>query len=145
MTELDDFVTQTVKRHIDAGDVMHNGDATPLIETLSETDPVTLFPALAPAKSGWDEVSRNFRWVASRFSNGTPLTFDVVAAGVSGDLAYLVGYERCSVSIDSGPVQPSNLRVTHVYRREEGEWKLVHRHGSYEPSTQSPAKEDSTL
>jgi ketosteroid isomerase-like protein len=23
----------------------------------------------------------------------------------------------------------STVRVTHVYRREDGEWKIVHRHG----------------
>ncbi|MEP7023125.1 MAG: nuclear transport factor 2 family protein [Actinomycetota bacterium] len=28
------------------------------------------------------------------------------------------------------------LRVTHIFRREDGEWKIVHRHGDY---AQSPA------
>jgi ketosteroid isomerase-like protein len=53
----------------------------------------------------------------------------VIAAGVSGDLAYTVGYEHSLVSRDGGPVTPNRLRVTHVYRREDGEWKIVHRHG----------------
>jgi ketosteroid isomerase-like protein len=39
-----------------------------------------------------------------------------------------VGYEHAALSVDNGPVQPSTLRVTHVYRREDGDWKLVHRH-----------------
>jgi ketosteroid isomerase-like protein len=33
------------------------------------------------------------------------------------------------VSIDGVPVEPYTLRVTQVYRREDGEWKVVHRHG----------------
>jgi ketosteroid isomerase-like protein len=33
-------------------------------------------------------------------------------------------------SQDGGPVEASTLRVTHVCRRENGEWKIVHRHAS---------------
>ena len=135
---LDAFVTATVARHIGALDRAHQGDATGLIEMLSRVDPVTLFPAAAPGKSGWDEVTQTFRWVASRFSNGAPMTFDVVAAGVSGDLAYIVGYEHSSVSVDGGPVLEDTLRVTHIYRREDSEWKMVHRHGDTGPGD-SPA------
>src|SRR5215207_5398532 len=31
------------------------------------------------------------------------------------------------------PLQPNTLRVTHIYRREHGDWKLVHRHGDHPP------------
>jgi ketosteroid isomerase-like protein len=62
---------------------------------------------------------------------------EVIAAGVSGDLAYTVGYERSLVSVDGGPVRPNVLRVTHVYRREDGEWKIVHRHGDFPPADKS--------
>ncbi len=67
--------------------------------------------------------------MASRFSDCTAYSFDLIAAGVSGDLAYTVGYERSTRSLDGGPVESGTLRVTHVYRRENGEWKIVHRHG----------------
>jgi len=30
------------------------------------------------------------------------------------------------------------IRVTHIYRREDGEWKIVHRHGDVLPIDQSP-------
>jgi ketosteroid isomerase-like protein len=43
------------------------------------------------------------------------------------------------VSIDGGPPQPINMRVTHIYRLEDGEWKLVHRHADFAPADQSPA------
>jgi ketosteroid isomerase-like protein len=55
----------------------------------------------------------------------------VIAAVVSGDLAYTVELEHTSVSVDGVPVQPYTLRVTQVYRREDGEWKVVHRHGDH--------------
>jgi ketosteroid isomerase-like protein len=53
----------------------------------------------------------------------------MVAAGASGDLAYTVGYEHSTASRNNGPVTPNTLRVTHIFRREDGEWKIVHRHG----------------
>jgi len=94
--------------------------------------------------SGWDEVSQAFRWIASRFSDCTAYRFELVAAGVSGDLAYTVGYEHISVSMDGVPVEPFTLRVTHVYRREDGEWKIVHRHADRVPIDQSQPAEPST-
>jgi ketosteroid isomerase-like protein len=129
MSDLEDFLAQTLQRHALATTGVRNGDATALIEVLSTRDPVTLFPAAQSAKRGWTEVSQAFQRVASLYANGTPVTFDLVAAGVSGDLAYVVGYERGAASVGGGPVEPLDLRVTQVYRREDDERKLVHRHG----------------
>jgi hypothetical protein len=36
----------------------------------------------------------------------------------------------------STPLEPYTLRVTHAYRREDGEWKIVHRHADSVPATQ---------
>ena len=30
-----------------------------------------------------------------------------------------------------GPVQDYTLRVTYLYRREDDEWKIIHRHGDF--------------
>jgi len=73
------------------------------------------------------------RSVASLFSNGTPLDFELIAADVNGDLAYTVGYERSSVSAHGGPARSVFLRATQIYRRENGEWNLVHRHADPAP------------
>jgi len=37
------------------------------------------------------------------------------------------------------------VRVTHVYRRENGEWKIVHRHGDEVPGLGQPAKAIQTV
>jgi ketosteroid isomerase-like protein len=65
--------------------------------------------------------------------------FEVLAAGLSGDLAYLVGFERAVSSIDDGAAEGLNLRVTQVYRREVDEWKLVHRHADPGPGESAGA------
>jgi ketosteroid isomerase-like protein len=141
MAEPDEFLAETLPRQIEAEKALHNGDVSPRLEMWSANDPVTLFGAYGVAKSGWDEVSETFRWVASRFSNLAEYDFELVAAGASGDLAYTVGYERHSVSTEGGTVKPHTLRVTHVYRREDGEWKVVHRrHGDEVPVRDIPEK-----
>ena len=89
VSELDDFVSQTVERHSGATTGVRNGDPSSFIEQLSTHDPVTLFPASQPSQIGWADVSH-------------AVEFEVVAAGLSGDLAYLVGYESAAFSIEGG-------------------------------------------
>ncbi len=132
MSELEDFLNTTLPHQIEAEKALHNGDASPRFLTWSHQDPVTLFGA-ARTKSGWDELGPFFHQLASSFSNCTAYRFELVAAGVSGDLAYTVGYEYTSVSVDGAPIDPYKLRVTHIYRRENGEWKIVHRHADRPP------------
>jgi ketosteroid isomerase-like protein len=137
MSELDEFLAETRPRLIAELEALHNGDPKPRLEMWTTQDPVTLFGAAVPLKSGWDEVSRTFLWLAERWSNCTAQSVDIVAAGVSGDLAYTVGFEHTAVSVDGVPVEPYTLRVTNIYRREQGAWKVVHRHGDAPPVDQS--------
>ncbi len=41
---------------------------------------------------------------------------------------------RFTVSMHGAPLARYTLRITHVYRREGGEWKVVHEHSNFEPS-----------
>jgi ketosteroid isomerase-like protein len=140
MSDLNDFLNQTIARQVEAEKALHNGDAAPRLAMWSTQDPVTLFGA-ATSKNGADEVRQFFQFLASQFSDCTDWRFEVVAAGVSGDLAYTVGYEHTAVSIDGVPIEPYTLHVTHIYRREDGEWKIVHRHGDAPPVEQRPLAE----
>ncbi len=135
MSELDDFLASTVSRQVQAEAAIHNGDAAPRMAMWSTKDPVTLFGAMK-TNSGWADVSSTFSWLASRFSDCTSYDLELVAAGASGDLAYTVGYEHTTASVN-GAEQSYTLRVTHVYRREDGEWKIVHRHGDQPPQGQA--------
>ena len=133
MAELDEFLNATLPRQVKAETALHNGDPEPRLAMWSSKDPVTLLGA-AMSMHGAEEIRRFFRELAARFSDCTDYRFEPVAAGVSGDLAYTVGYEHTSVSIDGTPVAPYVLRVTHVYRREDGDWKIVHRHADPPPA-----------
>lgn len=77
-------------------------------------------------------------------SNVSDFRFDVDVADINGDLAYTVGDERFNASVDGSPIAPITIRVTHVYRRENGARKIVHRHGDFAPVDESPPDEAST-
>jgi ketosteroid isomerase-like protein len=94
---------------------------------------VTLFGAWGPIERGYDRLASTFAWVGSRFSGGALLAEDVEMFS-SGDLAYTIGFERGLVSIDGAPGKIMKIRVTHLYRRIDRRWALVHRHADFPPS-----------
>jgi ketosteroid isomerase-like protein len=115
-------------------------DLAPWLAMWSTQEPVTLFGVDA-TKQGTDAVRRTFEWQASWISHCTAHRFELVAAGVSGDLAYTVAFEHASLSVGGGAVQPLTNRATQVYRREDGQWKIVHRHTDQPPIDQGlPAR-----
>ena len=130
MTTVEEFVASVLPQFTEAEIALHNGDLSPRLEMWSRVDPVTLFGA-AVSGSGWSEVEPVFRWVAGSFAECRAYDLELVAVDVSGDLAYTVAYERFEAVRSDGSVAHNTLRATHVFRREEGEWKVVHRHGDH--------------
>jgi ketosteroid isomerase-like protein len=143
MSELDEFRSTILARQAQAEEALVNGDPEPRMKLWSRRDPVSLMGGWGPNKTGWEDLSRTFRWVASRFTKASDFRWDIQVAYASGDLGYTVGYERLNACIDGGPLEALTVRVTHVYRREDGEWKIVHRHGDLAPVDESPPKEAS--
>lgn len=136
MEDLDRFVADTVARLRAADTALHNGNAEPrIVDTWSHADPVTLFGAAFSAR-GWEEIGPVFDRLGERFSDCKSFDIEVVAAGVSDGLGYIVAIERTNASVNSEP-QSYALRVTQIFRREGDKWKIVHRHAdTYEGSGQ---------
>ena len=138
MTDLESFRTLISERQHEAEEALVRGDVGPRLQMWSHNDPVSLFAAVGPSKTGWDELSPTFHSVASRLSGGDDVTYEVMSFDVSGDMAWTAGFARFTVSMDGGPLTRYTLRVTHIYRREAGEWKVVHEHSNFEPTDQTP-------
>ena len=120
----------------EAEDALHGGDVEPRLLTWSDREPVTLFGA------GWnarnvEEAHAVFRHLAGEFSDVDACEIDLVAHDVHGDVAYTVHREHTRTSIRGEP-RDYVLRVTQVYRREDGAWKVVHRHGDNEAALVAP-------
>jgi ketosteroid isomerase-like protein len=135
--ELTAFLESTLEDQIRAERALHSGEVTPRLATWSHRDPVTLFGAGVPFRSGWDDVRAVFDWLATTFTTCHDYDFELLASGADGDLAYTVGVERYRATTASGAVVENTLRVTHVYRRETDGWKIVHRHGDHMPDDAS--------
>jgi ketosteroid isomerase-like protein len=128
-------LSQAIARVHDALTAMRAGDPQPYADCWLESPDATLFGAWGPIEHGSEAVLNTFAWVGGRFTGGESLTEDIVVAS-SGDLAYTVGFERGPASVDGGPKREMVIRVTHVYRRIDGTWWLVHRHADFPPQDQ---------
>jgi ketosteroid isomerase-like protein len=128
---LDEWIPVQHKTGID----MHSGDTSSWTDTWSHEEPVTVFGAGVRARVGWEQVRRTISWVASAFGDCTSYEYDLVTAGVEGDLAYTCGFERYTAIRPNGEVVTNELRVTQIYRRENGAWRIAHRHGDHAMST----------
>jgi ketosteroid isomerase-like protein len=140
MAEVDEFLTAMLPRIHEMDRAFINGDAGPRLETWSHNDPVTLFGALL-TKRGWAEVAPAFEFLASRFSDGTRYDYEVIGAGASGDLAYIVGNEHTMASVGGATPEAIDLRVTTILRRENGEWRIVHRHADPMPDAEATRRQ----
>ncbi|MDQ4213867.1 nuclear transport factor 2 family protein [Microbacterium sp. ASV81] len=109
-----------------AEDALHGGDAAPRLETWSTREPVSLLGLWYEA-FGADEARDVFRALGGTFSDVASTRIELLVADVRGDFAYTVHRELTSVGVDGTPREYA-LRVTQVYRREDGAWKVVHRH-----------------
>ena len=131
MSEVDEFLSAVLPRLKAAELALHEGDAAPRKAVWSSVEPVTLFGAEVERK-GRPELESTFDWIASRFEGCPSFEYEVVAAGARGDLGYLVAYEHVTATINGDEVSYS-LRATTVFRKESGEWRVVHRHGDPAP------------
>ncbi|MFF9851510.1 YybH family protein [Streptomyces litmocidini] len=126
MSERDDFLAWVRTALYEAEAALHNGDAAPRRALWSRTEPVSVLGAWRSA-AGREELDALFTGLAKTFSDCTSYAFELQAYDVSGDMAYTVGLEHTSASVDGQP-RTYTLRATQVYRRENGAWRVAHRH-----------------
>ena len=124
-----------------------NGDTSAIRALYSHGDDATSFYGWGGYEKGWEAVSRRWDWAGRQFQGGT-VRYEPVTVVASGDLAYTTDIETFTVRVDGveQPAQWSN-RVTHIFRLEGGEWRLVHRHANrleqqFEPSTRMQLRGD---
>jgi len=142
--ETRDFLASTTTLLSTVETAFHNGDPSPRGQLWSHETPVTLFGAVLH-KAGWPEVEAAFAFLASRFSDCKSFRYELLSAGASGDLAFLVGIEHTTASVGGAPPQAYELRVTTLFRREAGKWRIFHRHADPMPNTTAAGEQLSRL
>src|ERR687886_671802 len=128
MAAVDDFELVVEPYHQALGEII-KGSAEGYKRAYSHRDDVTLANPFGPPARGWEQVGATMERAASRYRDGEIVSFENVAKYVTPELAYIVEVERYQAKVggreDIGPVA---LRVTSIFRPEEGTWKVVHRH-----------------
>ena len=124
-------------------DAFMRGDCESAKALYSQRDDVTLGNPFGPFARGRHQVVDTMRRAAANYRDGEAVGFDAISKYVTADLAYVVEVERLRSKVGGRQdVVPVTLRVTSVFRREDGRWKLVHRHA--DPIT-APRSADSVL
>ena len=128
MTTAEDLDEVLEQFHLAQG-VFAKGNAEPCMRFFSHREDVTLNNPLSPPARGWEEVAAAADRAASPFRDGDATSFETIAKYVTSELAYIVEIERGEAKVGaSEEMTPWALRATMIFRPEDGEWKVVHRH-----------------
>jgi ketosteroid isomerase-like protein len=116
------------------------GNSEPNKKVFSHQEDVTLANPLGPPVRGWEQVAQTLERAASQLRDGEKGGFEIVAKYVTPELAYIVELDHSKARVGGRQdVAPYALRVTTIFRPEDGTWKVVHRHA--DPiTTASPAE-----
>ena len=133
MTETEQFLATMQSRITEAEIALHDGDSGPRLAMWSRTEPLTLFGA-AMSGRGWSQVGPIFEALGQQFSNCRSYQNEIIAAEARGDLAYTVALEHVTASLNGAEPTPYVLRAMTIFRREDDEWQVVHRHGDALPA-----------
>jgi len=128
MSVLED-VDELIERYQIGLDEFMKGYPEPVKGLFSHREDVTLANPLGPPAHGWEQVSATIEHAASQFRDGRFVSAEIVEKRVTAEFAYTVWLEHAEGKVGArDDVAPSTLRVTMIYRPEEGKWKVVHRH-----------------
>ena len=140
-----DFDQVIERYHMALGELINRNPAV-YKELYSRHDDATLanpFAPFGPVSRGWTQVAETIERAAANYGGGELVGFDTVAKYVTDQLAYIVEVERFSAKVGGRTATAAiALRVTTIFRREDGAWRVVHRQAD---TTISPRPAEAVL
>jgi ketosteroid isomerase-like protein len=128
VTALEKFDVAIERYHLAAADFI-KGNPEPYKALFSHGEDVTVANPFFPVARGWEKVADRMERASSRWSEGEIVGFENVAQYATDELGYIVEIERFRAKLGgSEKAAPVALRTTSILRRENGDWKIVHRH-----------------
>ena len=144
MTAVDDLEVDDVDELIEQyqlaiGEFL-KGNPEPVKNLFSHREDATLANPYGPPVRGWKQIAQTIEHAASLRRDGEATGFEIVAKQVTPEFAYVVEVERLEAKVHGGEdITPYGLRVTMIFRPEDGVWKVVHRHAD-QITTAQPAE-----
>jgi ketosteroid isomerase-like protein len=118
-----------LKRREEISGAYINGEADGLIDISVSAGDASFFPPSGSTVQGAKKVNAANKEGAGAFASGSKGHFEIYHSGAAGDVGYWTGLQHAEAMLKGKdkPV-PMTLRVTEVFRKQDGEWKLIHRH-----------------
>lgn len=122
-------LTRFIEQDHLALDAFAKGDPEPLKGLYSRREDVIIANPFGPPAKGWEKAAATMERAATNYRDGEAISFERIAEYATADLAYVIEVERFRSKIGGGDkLVPFSLRVTTIFRREEGAWRIVLRH-----------------
>jgi ketosteroid isomerase-like protein len=128
MAAVDDLDEVVEQYHLALGEFL-KGNPEPLKMMYYHREDVSLANPFGPPVHGWEQVAATMERAASHYRDGEIVGFENVAQHGTRELAYIVEVERYQAKVGGREgITPVAVRVTTIFRPEDGTWKVVHRH-----------------
>ncbi len=105
------------------------GNPEPMKEVFSHREDATLAGPLGPPGRGWKNIADIMDRNASQIRDGEIPNIEIISKHITPDMAYIleIEWQRAKVG-GSQEMADAPLRVTMIFEKENGTWKVVHRH-----------------
>ena len=139
MTAVNDVDELIEQFNLAQGEIL-KGNVEPMNNLFSHGEDVTLNNPLSPPAHGWERVAATMQRAASQFRDGDIVAIENQEKHVTPELACVVRVERAKAKVGGSEdiIAPIALRVTMIFRPEESEWRIVHRHADPITTAQAP-------
>ena len=119
---------EAVKKYDLAMNDFFKGNPEPINSIYSDSDEISLAQLSGSFILGRNKVTETVNQNATKYRMGNT-TFETLTKYVTPEFAYLVQIERTRAKVgETDEFSSLALRVTSIFRRENGIWKLLHRH-----------------
>jgi hypothetical protein len=129
MTKKEDFL-EIIEETKAALSRLLSGDPEPFKALWSQEPDVSVLGGFGGYALGWEEVRQNTEMAASRFRGSRSFGVKMLTYDAGSNFGYTVWIEHAEVLLEGIELHASIvIRVTHIFRCENNEWKIIHRHG----------------
>lgn len=136
------FEAAVAQSHLALGAILQ-GDPSRYAALFADRDDVTLGNPFGPYAKGKAAVDLTLAGAAAKYRDGTVVRVDRIAQYGDGNVIGLVEVEHDRAKVGGrDELSDFSARVTSIYERIDGQWRLVHRHA--DPIT-SPRPAESVL
>ena len=128
-------VQKTIEKYRLAQKEFVKGNPAPFKDVCSHAVDVTILGGWGGFEKGWAaQVEKRYDWASARFatSGDDERTTENISLVVTPEMAYSVDIERTKIRLaNSAEIRSMALRVTTIFRLENENWKIVHRHADH--------------